>query len=212
MTKVFIVGAGGFGRELYSWLSLCQESKVEVVGFLDDNPAAHESLLKLGISAAVYPLEQVPSELRDAAFLLGFANCAHKPRAIELLQAQGLSPFSYVHPAARIGLHNRIGAGTAILLDCVITTNVTVGQHVLLNSGTKIGHDVEIGDFTTSFGFNALNGNVRIGRGVTIGSGATIHPGVEVGDGATIGIGSVVIKNVPAGQTVFGNPAKRLVS
>jgi serine acetyltransferase len=33
-----------------------------------------------------------------------------------------------------------------------------------------------------------------------------------IGDGATIGAGSIVVSNVPAGMTVFGNPAKKLHS
>ena len=49
---------------------------------------------------------------------------------------------------------------------------------------------------------------VRIGRNVWIGGGAIILPGVTVGDDAIIGAGSVVTRDVPAGATVVGNPAR----
>jgi maltose O-acetyltransferase len=49
---------------------------------------------------------------------------------------------------------------------------------------------------------------VRIGSDVWIGGGAIILPGVTVGDGAVIGAGSVVTRDVKAGQTVTGNPAR----
>jgi maltose O-acetyltransferase len=51
---------------------------------------------------------------------------------------------------------------------------------------------------------------IRIGRNVWIGGGAILLPGVTVGDDAIIGAGSVVTRNVAAGATVVGNPARRL--
>jgi maltose O-acetyltransferase len=49
---------------------------------------------------------------------------------------------------------------------------------------------------------------VRIGRNAWIGGGAIILPGVTIGDDALVGAGSVVTRDVPAGATVFGNPAR----
>jgi acetyltransferase-like isoleucine patch superfamily enzyme len=44
-----------------------------------------------------------------------------------------------------------------------------------------------------------------------IGAGATVRQLINIGEGAVVGAGAVVVKDVPAGQTVIGNPAKRLV-
>ena len=49
---------------------------------------------------------------------------------------------------------------------------------------------------------------MRIGNDVWIGGGAIILPGITIGDGAIIGAGSVVTRDVGAGVTVTGNPAR----
>jgi len=52
---------------------------------------------------------------------------------------------------------------------------------------------------------------ITIGRDCWIGANVTIVPGVSIGDGCIIGAGSVVTKDVPAGMTYAGNPAKPIV-
>jgi maltose O-acetyltransferase len=49
---------------------------------------------------------------------------------------------------------------------------------------------------------------VIVGDNTFIGAGAVILPRLKIGEGSTIGAGSVVTKDVPAGATVVGNPAK----
>jgi len=52
---------------------------------------------------------------------------------------------------------------------------------------------------------------ITIGRNVWIGGGAIVVPGVTIGDDAIVGAGSVVTRNVPAGATVAGNPARPII-
>ena len=65
-------------------------------------------------------------------------------------------------------------------------------------------------DWSTLSGKCALNGHVQCGKMVYMGCGVLVAPSKRIGDGATVGIGSVVISNVKAGTTVFGNPAKKM--
>ena len=88
---------------------------------------------------------------------------------------------------------------------------------VVIGEGTQIGPAVQIyaadhpRDAATRRAGLEFGRPVRIGRDVWIGGGAILLPGVSIGDGAIIGAGSVVTRDVAAGATVVGNPA-RIVS
>jgi sugar O-acyltransferase (sialic acid O-acetyltransferase NeuD family) len=111
-------------------------------------------------------------------------------------------------PDAVLGKYNIIGEGSVICPGCKITTNVILGKCVILNIGTQIGHDSVIGDFCSLMPNVDLGGRVTVGKNVFIGTKATIIPKIVIGEGATIGAGSVVVRKVKSGVTVFGNPAK----
>lgn len=113
---------------------------------------------------------------------------------------------------------------------CDIGTNITLGRHVHINFDCVIldSAEVEIGDnvligpkvciVTPSHKFPpvmrrdiaTVARKVVIGDDVWIGAGALILPGVTVGDGAIVGAGAVVTKDVPAGETYAGVPARSI--
>jgi UDP-2-acetamido-3-amino-2,3-dideoxy-glucuronate N-acetyltransferase len=116
----------------------------------------------------------------------------------------------------------KIGNDCNICSHCFIENNVVIGDKVTIKSGTKIWDGITIEDnvfigpnvtFTNDKYPKSRNKEFKlestiIEKGASIGGGVTILPGVHIGANATIGAGSVVTKNVPAGATVVGNPAK----
>jgi maltose O-acetyltransferase len=108
------------------------------------------------------------------------------------------------------GYNLRIGAGVFLNFDCVI---LDVGP-VVIGDGAQIGPAVQIyaadhpRDPVARRAGLELGRPIRIGRNVWIGGGAILLPGIAVGDDAIIGAGSVVARDVPAGVTVVGNPAR----
>lgn len=94
--------------------------------------------------------------------------------------------------------------------NCVILDVV----EVRIGAGTQIGPGVQIvtADHPRDAAQRAtgleFGRPVEIGSNVWIGAGAIILPGVRIGDGTLIGAGSVVTRDVPAGATAYGNPAR----
>lgn len=108
------------------------------------------------------------------------------------------------------GFNIHLGPGVFFNFNCVVLDVVRVD----IGEGTQIGPGVQIlsADHPRDAAQRAqgleFGRPVRIGRHVWIGAGALVLPGVSVGDGAVIGAGSVVTRDVRAGATVVGNPAR----
>ena len=108
------------------------------------------------------------------------------------------------------GSNIRLGAGVFLNFNCVIldVVEVTIGDRTQIGPGVQILTADHPRDPATRAGGLEFGRPVRIGRNVWIGAGAIILPSVSIGDDAVIGAGSVVTRDVPAGATAFGNPAR----
>ncbi len=102
-----------------------------------------------------------------------------------------------------------IGEGTIIAPRAVITTNVEMGRHCIINVAASISHDCIIGDFVTISPGAHIAGNVELGDGVFVGIGAIISNDIRIPAGCVIGAGAVVIRSVEEENSILvGSPAK----
>jgi carbamoyl-phosphate synthase large subunit len=204
--NVYIVGAGGFGREIETWVSQSKgfTDKYKLLGFIDDNPdvlSGFPSNYKV-----LGRIDEFDFKNGDAV-LLGIADPATKAKVVDRLKGK-VSFLTYISEKALIGKFVTIGEGTIIAPNCVLSTNITIGSFVMLNIGTQIGHDATISDFSSVMANIDISGTVSVGKYVYIGSKATITPGRKIGDRAKISAGSLIIQDIPASSFVFGNHAK----
>ena len=109
-----------------------------------------------------------------------------------------------------------MGKGSIICGFVHLTSNIKIGKGFHANIYSYIAHDCVIGDFVTFAPRVSCNGNVHIEDHAYIGTGAVLRQGTPdkpliIGKGAIVGMGAVVTKDVPAGVTVVGNPARPLI-
>lgn len=209
--QIYVVGAGGLGREVASWLlDSINSDDCEFAGFVDENLDSASANLELkGIASQVVSLDSVPM-VPNIGFLIGIGNPDSREKFSKLLEEEERTLCSLIHPSVIFGSRSTIQAGTIIGPNASVSVDVKIGKAVLIGVGTNLGHDVEIGNYSTILGSNIINGNVQIQENVTVGAGAVIHPNLVIEKDSKVGIGSVVIKNVSRGTSIFGNPAREI--
>lgn len=207
MKNLIIIGARGFGREIYfaSLESIGYKTEYEVKGFLDDKPDALVGYNK------VYPpiidsVENYYPQINDV-FVCALGDVKYKKKYVDLILSKGGQFINLIHKNAYISSNACLGIGCIILAYTRISCDVLIGDFVTFQPFTVVGHDVKIGSFCHFNTYSFMGGFVEIQDMVTLNTGAIIHPQKKVMSGATVGAGAFVIKNVKEGQTVYGNPA-----
>jgi sugar O-acyltransferase (sialic acid O-acetyltransferase NeuD family) len=127
---------------------------------------------------------------------------------LEFFRDAGIKTPALIHPSAVIAKTSSLGLGTQVLALSLIAPDVVIGRGCIVNHRVNIDHECHLGDGVHVAPAATLCGCVRVGKNVFIGAGAVILPRIQIGDNAVIGAGSVVTRDVHAGTTVMGNPAR----
>ncbi|WP_417516768.1 acetyltransferase [Minwuia sp.] len=198
MGQIAIIGTGGHGREC---IEAARAGGIDVVCLIDENASLWGSRV-LDVEVARDGLNAISRLSGDVDLLVAVGDNAARKRIVADLTGRSFAtlihPFSWISPTARIG------EGAMIFAGCVVQNGAQVGRHGILNTGATLSHDCATGDFSHVAVGARLAGNVTIGAGALIGAGVAARPGASVGDWATVGAGAVVIDDVPAGATAFG--------
>lgn len=209
MKNLLIIGAGGFGREVFAAArEACGFGEsFRIKGYLDGNPHALDGF------DGYPPIVGSPESYEvgeDDVFVTALGNVDVRKRCAEMVESRGGRFIPIIHRSASLGPNVTVGEGSFIAHNVVLTADVRVGRHACVFHGSVIGHDARLGDFSHIYSLVSIGGGVSVGERASVFPGARIVPRIAIGDGATVGIGSAVIRSVDPGITVFGVPAQRL--
>jgi sugar O-acyltransferase (sialic acid O-acetyltransferase NeuD family) len=194
----YIYGAGGHGKVV---LHTMQVTHIDCKGFVDDK----EILSWAGLG--VLKLSDLVLE-GSKYFHLAIGSC--KIREAIVAKLGHANYFSVVHPSAIVAKTAQIDIGTFLAANSIVAPDAKIGSHCIINHAAVVDHDCSVGDYTHIAPQSSLGGGVKVGKGVLIGAGAIVLPNIAIEDYAVIGAGAVVTRNVLAGMTIVGNPAKSI--
>ena len=147
-----------------------------------------------------------------------------------------IDPLAQVHCDAQVGEGTTVWQWSLVMAGAIIGRDCNLNAHTLVEGGAVIGDRVTLKSGVYVWNGVTLEDDVFCGpnatftndkhprskatpfvkldtvvkRTASIGGGAVILPGVTSGEGAMIGAGAVVTRDVPAGETWAGNPARRV--
>lgn len=202
MKDIIIVGAGGFGREIYYLIKKIGQWNVK--GFIDDKEIDLTQHKIYDASWIGTIKDWIPAE--NEVYAMGISSPKIKEIVSKIMIEKGakfetlIAPTAYVNETTELGEGCVVG-GRAWIGDCN-----KIGNFVNI-AGSSIGQDAVIGDFTTTTAHTNIPTG-KIGKRVFIGSMAVVL--ANVGDDAYVSAGSIVVTKVKSGTKVFGNPAKKM--
>lgn len=211
LPTLVIVGAGGLGREVLMLARQINEAAPtwEIAGFYDDRAPASATIHGLPYLGTIAELKAQP-EPRHVAVAVG--NSRSRAAIAARLTAPHLTFATLVHPAVALAAYQQVqvGAGSIICQGCILTSDIRLGRHVLLNLGCTIGHDAVLEDFCSLMPHANVGGEAYLEAGVYLGTNATVINQVRVGTYAILGAGAVAVRSLPAYCTAVGVPAQIL--
>jgi len=119
--------------------------------------------------------------------------------------------FTFIHPTAQLMSNDiTIGEGSFIGANSIITCNVEIGKHAILNRAIHIGHDCRIGDYFSAMPGSIVSGNVTLGNKVYLGTNSSIREKITICDNVTIGLNTGIVKDINTSGTYIGQNTRKL--
>lgn len=211
MKQLLIIGARGWGREVYDAISKTPDihnGEMVIKGFLDSKTDAFDGL-RGNYSPIICAPEDYEIQPNDV-FFVAMGDPHWRKHYAELIAMKGGHFYTYISPYAYVLNTALIGEGSFIGRWSTVSDNVTIGKHVIMHSFSVVGHDAIVKDYGTLLNAAFMGGYSEIGECSVMNPKSMIIPHKKVGNNVKIGAASVVIRNMGNDISVFGNPAVKL--
>ena len=193
--EIVIIGAGGQGRVCADIARLMGYARIL---FLDD-----------GAPNAEGKVSDYPQYLQDADFFVAIGNGAVRRKIQRMLEENGASVATLIHPNATVAQDVKIGQGTVVMAGAVINPGAVIGCGNIVNTCASVDHDCCVGDYLHIAVGARICGTVTLEDDSWIGAGAVIIQNLSVCAGCMIGAGAVVVKSITEKGTYMGVPARK---
>ncbi len=209
MKDLIIFGASGFGREV-AWLVErinAVEPTWNLIGFMDDNEDIQGT--EINGYKVIGKSNDVKNHM-DAYYVCAVGASKVREKIVNNLKqtCPGILFATLIDPSVEMSKLVSIGEGTIICAHTILTVNILLGEHVIINLDCTIGHDAVIEDYVTLYPSANVSGATYIGKAAELGTGMQIIQGKTVGEYSIVGAGAVVVKSIPSNCTAVGGPAK----
>ncbi len=209
MKQLLIIGARGYGREVYNIAleSIGYGIDYIIKGFLDDNAEALNGYS--GYPPVISSVENYEPG-NDDVFVCALGDVVYKKKYADIIKKKKGVFINLVHRTANVSRNTVLGKGCIIGYYANVSCDIKIGDFVTIQPFVEIGHDAVIGDYSHLNTYSFVGGYAVIGEYATVHTGAIVLPKMEVGKGATIGAGSIIIRKIPNETTTFSQPANIL--
>lgn len=191
MDKV-LIGYGGHAREVIRQIG------INLPCFVDDEFVDENTL----------PISELRFE--ECEVMVAIGDSDKRKKIVDKLPLH-TKYFTFVHPTAQIMDCNiEIGVGSFIGANSILTTNIKIGKHSLLNRGCHIGHDSVIGDYLSMMPNSVISGNIKAGNCFYLGTNSSVREKITICDNVTIGLNSGVVKDINENGVFVGTPSYKI--
>ncbi|MEA3458432.1 MAG: transferase, partial [Candidatus Thermoplasmatota archaeon] len=148
MKKVVVVGAGGFGREVMEIFK--DENKIgkkwDIVGFIDEDLAIHGKCIN-GFPVIGGLDWLIENNSKEIGCVIAVGNPKTKKLIVDKLKNNEINFVNAIHPSVMMSEYVELGEDVIICAGTILTVNITIGNHVIININSTIGHDAIIKDY-----------------------------------------------------------------
>lgn len=208
MKKIILLGSGGHTKSILDTLK--RLDSFHVVGILDKEEQIGKLLDDIYVIGTDKDMEKYYNQGIEYLFIgVGsVGDTSLRRRLYEKASKVGFKFPAIIDPTAIVGDKVIVGEGVYIGKGSIVNVGSHIKKQCIINTGTIIEHDCELGEFVHIAPGAVLSGNVQIGSDTHIGVNSTVIQGIHIGKYTLIGAGSVVVKDIGSYKKAYGNPCK----
>lgn len=187
--KIYIYGFGGISLELAEVMKAHNEC---ISGFVIDAQYLNDSMNHNYLNIPVISFEEYARHYEEehSVITVALGEPEYRERLSLKLKSYGIEESS-INLGRYISKDSRIGRGTILHFDSVVSSGCSIGEGCLINKRVIVGHDSTVGDYCVISPSAVMGGHVSIGSKCFIGLGACIRDRVKIGDNVIIGMGQL---------------------